>query len=625
MSLFPRRSRSGPSTITAAAAPIRPSDDKLIASLSTVQRPWQTSAWNFYKSMAEIHYPASYKGNALSRFRLYIGEIPQDSPTAEPREMEGDKRSDLYRAAEDILASLDSMFGGHAELLRLYGINISVAADCWLVGVDLAGDTEWEILSISELKAQNDGTWQRYPAGGSTPLDEWKPQYANRMWRKHPEFSALADGPMQSLVGDCERLAVLNRSLTNRLLSKLAQAGYFFVPSSMTISGAPEAPTGDGALGTDPMMVALLGQAQRSVLEGSGSFIPTGIRGPAAEGEAIRFINMDRTIDRVEMELRSELRDNIARGIDLPPEVQQGMGSGTHWSTWAVSDSSYQDHILPDARDFAASLTRCLLWPLLDDWNKANGSKSSKADVRRLIVDGDGSAVVTRPNAAEDMRQLHDRIVISDAALRKGAGADDDDAPSEEEFVRQLGRKINHPYLATYGLDIQDDVDWDIVAKVSSGPGAPGAGGTPESRRPVDNGTPGRSEREVEKGKASEDPQVWAAVAEGHLAAALKKVGAQVRGRCEPHPEVMAELKRLPNEKVAAAALDHLDALGLTEGDILDWTREALGDLASALVTLGAEDQRVHFFVSALAARSLATTPRPLSVLAAEVISHPGL
>lgn len=618
MSLFTRR-KGSPTSVTAAARPIPPSDHEAVRAVSSALRPWQTLAWKHYNDLAEIHYPAAYKGNALSRFRLHIAKRPADLPAADPIEVTSDA-DDLDRAAQDILSALGGDLGGPEEILRLYGINMTIAADAWLVGEDRAGETNWEMLSISEMRANGEGNYQRFPMGGTTPMEDaaWKPNYVHRMWRPHPQFTQLADGAMQSLSADCERLLVLNRSLTARILSKLAQAGYFFVPSGMTITGAPEAPTGNGPSITDPLMVKLLGDAERSVLDGRGSFIPTGIRGPAAEGEAIRFISMDRTIDRVEMELRAELRSNIAGGMDLPREVQEGMAGGNHWSTWAVSDSSYKDHIVPDASAFVKAITKHYLWPLLRDWNEAAGSRFTEADIRRRCIDGDGSAVVSRPNGSEDARQLSDRIVISDEALRRRSGVGEEEAPSEEQFVRQLGRQIKNPYLATLGLAIHDKIDWEAVAKVPAGEGAPGAGGTPPSRRPTDNGTPGAGPK---GSTASADPAVWAAVASGHLAAAAKVVGAKVRARCEPHPDVFAEVKRIPNERVLASI--ELTAIELPEGDVTQWCYAALRPLEVALLDLGADTALAEAYAWRIARAFVEhpTTPPDLAEIASTVLS----
>ena len=66
------------------------------------------------------------------------------------------------------------------------------------------------------------------------------------------------------------------------------------------------------------------------------------------------------------------------------------------------------------------------------------------------------------------------------------------------------------------------------------------------------------------------------------MAAAAKTVGAQVRGRCEPHPQVLASIKSVPNERVVAA-LDDLDVIGLSTADLKALYMQALAGLVEAL------------------------------------------
>ena len=105
-----------------------------------------------------------------------------------------------------------------------------------------------------------------------------------------------------------------------------------------------------------------------------------------------------------------------------------------------------------------------------------------------------------KTNIAEDARQLHDRIVVSSKAARRMSGVEETDAPTEEEYVRQLGVAAGDPYLATFGLSIADKIDWEKVSvqpktgpdakspadkpKVSSGTGKKPGGPTPESNTP---------------------------------------------------------------------------------------------------------------------------------------------
>ena len=242
-------------------------------------------------------------------------------------------------------------------------------------------------------------------------------------------------------------------------------------------------------------------RAKRSRSSGDASATPALIRGDAALGEAIKFITMDRTIDRVELELRSEQRAEIAKGMFLPPEVIEGMGSANHWSSWSVSDSAFV-HLLPYAQGFADLLTVTVLWPLLRDAIRFNNWDYTELDVRRHKIIPDGSDVISRPNEAEDGRQLHDRMVISDKALRDRSGVGEGDEPTEDEYVRQIGRRINNPYLATYGMKVHEEIDWEEMAAVAAGPGKPGVGSIDEAHRPADSsdpaGAPGEGDTKAE-------------------------------------------------------------------------------------------------------------------------------
>ena len=621
---------TAPNALVASAMKVDPNDTVQTNRLTNLVRPWQREAMDFFDLMAEIHYPACYFGNGLSRFRLFIGERPDGNPTGDPSERTGNDRSDLYRAAEDILLSIRGPLGGLPELQRLYGLNVMVPAECYLTGVDRREGretvTDWELLSIQEVRKRDgatgtdQGSWARYFDGGLGPDPDWKPTSVERFWKKHPFRTFHADGPLQSLNGDCKRLLVLNQSLTTRMLSKLAQAGYLYITTAMTLTGAAEAPTGDGQVVKDEFAVKLFAGLEKGILDGTGKFAPDVIRGPS--GEEPKFITIDRTIDRVEMELRAEMRRNISAGLNLPTEAEQGLSQGTHWNTWAISDDTVKNHMEPEVIDFCNGLTETMLWPLLRSWNAANGARYSEADIQRLGVCEDPSGVARRPNMVEDVRQAHAAVAVSDAALRRASNIPEDDQPSEEEFVRQMGVQIKNPYLATIGMKIHDEIDWAAVAKVPSGEGAPGAGGTPPSRRPADPSKP--EPKPAKNPKQASDASVLAAAASGHLAAAQKVVGAKVRALCEPRPELKAKVKGVANEKVLATV--DWDDLDLAPRDVEAMYATALQDLHRDLCALGVNPALSHLFMVVVSEFATDRQHTPITLadlerLAAEVLS----
>ncbi len=402
--------------------------------------------------------------------------------------------------------------------------------------------------------------------------------------------------------------------MTSRILNRAAQAGILFIPSGLTVVGANEAPEGSTDPVKSPFWNRFLQTIEAAILHRNtaAGAIPIILQGDGPQGEFIRHIVMDRTIDRVEMELRAELRQNIAMGQNLPPESQTGLGTATHWQSWGVSDDAYQGHMLPRGQRWANAVTREYLWPGLRAWVKETGRgndpKFSEAEIRRRVVIADGSQVVTRPNAAEDFRQLHDRITISDKVLNESVGATPDQMPSEDEFVRQLGRQIKNPYLATFGMDIADKIDWDKVANTPAGEGAPGAGGTPPSRRPADSSDPpGKRSAKAADGAA----RAFAAVAADHLAAAQRLVGSQLRARASDQlpPAVYAELAKIGDAGVLANV--DLDELDLGVADVIGMFEVALAPMT---MDLAAHDPaEVSAFRRALAAAATLRAFTPLS------------
>lgn len=475
---------------------------------TTVRQDWQEQAWPYYRHLPEIHYPANFFGSSLSRFIPRIGLVPADDPTAPPVVPEADNKDDLVKMAEEQLAALEGETGDIGEILFRYGVNMSVAGDGWLVGVDDLGGTNWEFLSVKEITFKNDGPGEggrtiamRNPTGmddGTGGIELPAGAMLRRFWRPHAEYSYRADAAMESLLDDCERLMKLNDSINSRLINRLAQSGILYLPSELgaTTSIQVTEPVGDGEP-SDPLIRQLIAYFTAAVTDRSGATgaIPIIIKGPAAVAEALKHITLDRAIDEVELKLREETRQTIARGLDLPPEVQTGLQDASHWTSWSVMDSSYRNHLQPAADRFASGLTRVYIRPSLP---------VSEAEARRVAVVMDGSRVISRPNEAEDGRQLHDRLTISDTALRRRSGVSEEDEPDEEEYVRQLGRKTNNPFLATFGLDVHEKVDWDEVAKVGSSEGAPGVGSIPNGRRPADSSDPAGAPGEGDAGGVSD-------------------------------------------------------------------------------------------------------------------------
>lgn len=168
-------------------------------------------------------------------------------------------------------------------------------------------------------------------------------------------------------------------------------------------------------------------------------------------------------------------------------------------SMWAVSDEERRITVQPELDSGCHALTRLVLWPEL----QARGRKAGSILPWRVWYDL--SAAQVRSNQGEDARQGFDRMVVSGTWLRNLMGATDEDAPTEAEYVRQLGVLIKNPILATYGLE-GVDVDWDRAAAWGKSPG-------PTADSPADDpqvgpgvGDPGSPDDRDSDAPRSEEP-----------------------------------------------------------------------------------------------------------------------
>lgn len=486
--LFRRRNDA----VTAAAQIIEPKSlyPEGPSSSAGVQT-WQKMAWSYYDTLPEIRYPTRFIGSMLSRFLFRIAVLNEDDPTAPP--VVPDRPDATAKLAETTLRDLQGPFGGLDQIAKRWAMNMMLPGEGWLIGTDVRDETEWEFLSVSEFTpatgvGDNSAPFLRNHYGDPTSASsvEVDPEYVRRFWIAHPRFSYAPDSAMKSLGDYCEQLKQLNDSITARIVSRLISAGIMFVPSSLSLPGLTNVPVGDGQAVDDPFAHKLMNSLERQVLNREKAVLPVLVRGPGEAGEQIRHITMDRAIDEVEMKLRAELRQTIAVGLDLPPEVQTQLGESNHFQSWSIEDATVRSHLQPAADDFASGLTRVYVWPAL------GALGVTPLEYRKLVVIADPANVVMRPNMAEDGRQLYDRITLSEKSLRERSGVPEDDAPSEEERVRLIGVKQNNLYAATFGLAVQQKIDWELYAKGTSGrsTGAPGVGSIDEGHRPADSSDP---------------------------------------------------------------------------------------------------------------------------------------
>lgn len=615
MPLFRRRGKQQPVLASAAGQPI--GDRKAAERQRRLRQAWQHDAWAYFDAIGEIRYPLEFMANAVTRMRIYPAMIttPDEPPT--PLDEADGVPGDFRAAAYADLAELGHGQLGLRPLLHDQYINNKIAGEMWLVGNEDpdTGAAQWRIRSIDEVDVNDRGVFVRDDPAATltdwTPLDP-ESSYLARLWRPHPRFDLLATSPMRAILDSCEELLLLSRSIRGTARSRLAGNGLLLLAQEVSLMGVQES--------DDPEADPFFEELTRAMLtpiseEGdASSVVPIVARVPGEylkDHKVAELIRFDRPFDGESMKLREELIGRIATGLDLPKEVVTGVVDLNHWTAWQVDDNTFRHHIEPDVINQIDDLTVAYGRPML----AARGTWDP-ALIGRLTYWYDPVELVTHPDRTQDAMSLHDKIVISDAALAKVAGFSEDDVPSPQEtllrmfqhsrtfppnVVEALIHRIDPslvipadrnepgetPAGTTPPLDTQPPPPGDGAPTgppVGPNPPEGGAGPTTAAAAPTDDSAdetlvaaarPARRGHEhASRQLVDLDRQLRARLLSACDAAVrrqLERAGARLRSRAQHDPTVRASLAAVPQHFVAATlGRDQVSALGVTDTDLVD-------------------------------------------------------
>jgi hypothetical protein len=170
--------------------------------------------------------------------------------------------------------------------------------------------------------------------------------------------------------------------------------------------------------------------------------------------------------DAAVVELRQDALRRLAATLDMPKDVAEGrQGESNHWSAWQVEESTYKIYIEPLLKAIGDAITELWFRPALI----AMGRTPEQAATFEL--GWDTTAIVARPDDTENLRDLHDRILISDEYMLTENGVPLDAMPDQEERTRRVLEKLvtGAPTLLS-DPSVADALDLGItVAPVAAG------------------------------------------------------------------------------------------------------------------------------------------------------------
>jgi len=449
-----------PRSLTAAAVQVKVNDKAEFEQFKTRRHAsssaWQAEAWEYYDAIGEIKYAFNLVASVVSRIRIYAAAVddPSQAPVSvnESRVVEGN----LSAAAERALERLNSAYGGQAGLLKDAALNLSVSGECYLVQMPARPGSglpeSWDIRSVDEVVTDPKGGFsvigrreQAAGQGAAFGVNRLgNKAFVGRIWRSHPRFSDEADSSLRSLLDLCAELLLLNRTFRATARSRL-NAGALYLPDGLSVAAQadPDYPydseDGIGAGFTaeeaeDEFEEQLIDAMTTPIRdeESASAVVPLIIRGPAELGDKIKQFKFERSFDPALAERSDRVLERILQGLDVPKDVVTGLANVKYSNALQIDEALYKAHIEPLMLLICDALTVVYLRPYLI----ANGYP--EAEVNKIVVWYDPSAVSTRNDRAADADAGYDRMAVSGDTWRRAHGFSDQDAPTPNELALRM-------------------------------------------------------------------------------------------------------------------------------------------------------------------------------------------
>lgn len=441
--------------ILSSAQRIDPTDRTEIekARQRNVDKEWQQRCWNAYRNVEVAQYGINWQADKLSKLRLFVATQPADRSL--PPVPSTDKRA---------IAALDRLkrpYGTHAKLIRAAVMNLGIAGEFQLVGLDqgVMGKERWNVYSSSEVVPGPEG-FQIVEQGQTVGRTLTKNDFVLRIWNQDPQWSSLATSPMRAILGPCSDIVWLDMLVRATARQRIALAGILKVPSELSF-GPTDDTESDDSEEMDPFITELMEACMASLKdeESMNAAMPVIIRGAAEYLRDLTQESLDRPFDEQIGHLLEKAIRRVGMGINLPMEITTGLGDTTHWAASAITQDAYNSHLDPIALRLVNDLTYGFFWPTLEI-----GDPTAE-DVPFIWYDP--SEIIAQPDMAKVMQYGHESGAVSHKAWRRQFNVPETDAPDEMEMLdRAIMRRGNvDPFITeSYFKTIAPQIPWDRPA-----------------------------------------------------------------------------------------------------------------------------------------------------------------
>lgn len=433
---------------------------------------WQDEVYYFLLNCGELASGNQWVANALSRVELRVVEVKADGATEPTTNVTA-------------LAALNALFHGEigqSQMLRAFGYHLTTPGEGYLVGIpprdgNSAENDWWRVLSYREVK-QGQGYWEIVDKNGEfvkyadgTRDGEDAQAVVIRIWRPDPMTGVQPFSPVRPAIPILRELEGLTKRVAATIDSRLGGNGVLVMPKETSftspLTGVEQTSLDPNDPMADPFMSNFIEVTLASVQDqgSAASRVPIFLRVPADMVDKVQHITFDSPLDEQALELRDECIRRLAIALDMPPDALTGKGDLNHWNSWLSDEDGIKYHIEPLAKLICDALTTEYLWPLLMGPTWTPGMAVPE-DVSRYIVEADTSALRQRPQRSAEAMTLHERLILTDAALARETGFEESDilAIGSDEFKRRLTMKtadgvttadLTAAALAVLGVDLE--------------------------------------------------------------------------------------------------------------------------------------------------------------------------
>lgn len=495
MSLEPerRRQRTWREAITASAARLNRAQ---IAKLGKGKgEAWQDEAWACYGQVGELHYAAQAHANGVGRLFFELLRTDEDGGDVKLNDV---PPADWTAADQVAINAMTDLAGdsptGLGELQRMAAINLFIAGDCALVGMvpqnatdsdatGLIAPPPVQVIQPAAVDEDYTGpltslTWRIYSTGelkqeGSTVTISGQDYDSSevvviRLWNPHPRNCMAADSPVRASLPVLRELIGLTMHISATIDSRLAGAGVLYMPASAMASTVSDNPEEDDNV--NPVVEDLISSMVTPIKDrdSASAVVPFIITIPDDAPWRPEFQTFSTPFDGMTKELRDEAIRRLALGLDMPPEVLLGVGDSSHWNAWQVQEDNVRTHVMPVGFRLCDALTREYLRVVMVE------AGIPEAEAANYSLTPDASALIDRPNRADEALALYRIGALTQGALLDASGFRAEDSPSYGadaaiQFAIQM--VMEQPSLAiSIGLDKLVD---QLRAAFSGVPGQP--------------------------------------------------------------------------------------------------------------------------------------------------------